>query len=145
MLLLVTLLLSCIDCIVPGKMAVYTSHWQSDVSPFPCYRLSVTPSWVIGSQARQVPYLTERGYYEVGKPSISLSYLYVFCYLLRFNDAIKKTFLLPVETLCEARFQVVLPSVLITLLTCYSFVSHWLVISNFRKSAVIDSSDIEIR
>lgn len=38
-----------------------------------------------------------------------------------------------------------LPSVLITLLTCCSFMSHWLVISHFLKSAVMNSSGLEIR
>lgn len=38
-----------------------------------------------------------------------------------------------------------LPSVLITLLTCYSFMSHQLVISHFLKSVVMNSSGLEIR
>lgn len=98
----------------------------------------------IGSQTQQALYLSGGGYCGVGQPSIFLSHLYFFCYLLCFNDAIEMTLLLG-KALCEAPFQTLLPSVLITLLTCCSFVSHGLVISHVLQSAVIESFGKEIR
>lgn len=71
--------MSSLGCIVLGKMALlYTYFWQSDVSLFPCYRLSVTLSLETGSQAQQVPYLRGRGHSRARKPSIFLSHLYFF-------------------------------------------------------------------
>lgn len=118
-----------------------TPRWQSDLSLFLCYRFH-DHSLVIGpSRASLFPW---EGHCGAGKPPTFLSNLH-FLLLPLVWWCYQKDFLLFIKTFRKAQFQMPLLSVLITPLACYSFMSLCLAIGRFLKSAVIDSSDTEIR